>query len=66
MGTQTHQPPKLSFSSDFGHFILKMLENAKFEYVSRKKDTEIFSVLGETYPADFSTGGRPPVPQLST
>ena len=29
MGTQTHLPPKFSFSSDFGHFILKMLENAK-------------------------------------
>ena len=25
MGTQTHLPPKFSFSSDFGHFILKML-----------------------------------------
>ena len=33
MGTQTHLPPKLSFSSDFGHFIWKMLENAKFAYV---------------------------------
>ena len=41
MGTETHLPPKFLFSSDFGHFILKMLENAKFEYVSRKKDTEI-------------------------
>ena len=34
MGTQTHLPPKFSFSSDFGHFILKMVENAKFSYVS--------------------------------
>ena len=34
-----HNPPtpKFSFSSDFGHFILKMLENVKF---ARKKDTE--------------------------
>ena len=23
MGTQAHLPPKFSFSSDFGHFILK-------------------------------------------
>ena len=30
MGTEVHLPPKFSFSSDFGHFILKMLENAKF------------------------------------
>ena len=29
IGTQTHLPQKFSFSSDFGHFILKMLENAK-------------------------------------
>ena len=27
--TQTHLPPKFSFSSDFGHFILKMLENTE-------------------------------------
>ena len=31
MGTQTHLLLKFSFSSDFGHFILKMLEIAKFE-----------------------------------
>ena len=30
IGTQAHLLPKVSFSSDFGHFILKMLENAKF------------------------------------
>ena len=43
MGTQTHLPPKFSFSSDFGHFIFKMVENAKFSSVSRKKDAEISS-----------------------
>ena len=31
-GTQAHLPQQFSFSSDFGHFILKMLENAKFSY----------------------------------
>ena len=36
MGTPTHLPSKLSFSSDFGHFILKMLEIEKIAYVSRK------------------------------
>ena len=59
----THLPPKFSFSSDFGHFILKMVENAKFSYVSRKKKSEIKEFLG-TSPADFSTAGdaspRPP------
>ena len=45
MGTQTQgilmdpnpPTPKFSFSSDFGHFISKMLENAKFANVSRKR-----------------------------
>ena len=37
IGTHTHLSPKFSFSSDFGHFILKMLENAKKIYVLRKK-----------------------------
>ena len=30
IGTQTHLPPKFSFSLDFGHFTLKMLEMQKF------------------------------------
>ena len=29
IGTKTYLPPKFSFSSDFGHFIWKMLENTK-------------------------------------
>ena len=32
VGTEVHLPPKLSFFSDFGHFILKVLESAKFAY----------------------------------
>ena len=40
IGTKANLPPKFSFSSDFGHFILKMLENAKLS-CARKKDTEI-------------------------
>ena len=28
IGTQIHLTPKFCFSSDFGHLILKMLENA--------------------------------------
>ena len=66
IGIQTHLPPKLSFSSDFGHFILKMVENAKYSSVSRKKDAKISSFLGETSPADFSTAGdASPVPLFS-
>ena len=30
IGSQTHLLPKFSFYSDFGHFILKIVENAKF------------------------------------
>ena len=40
MGTQTHLPPKFSFSSDFGHFIWKM-ENAKKCIRVKKKDAEM-------------------------
>ena len=43
MDTQTHLPPKFSFSTDFEHFILKML--AKTLYVLRKKDPEISKFL---------------------
>ena len=66
MGTKTHLPPKLSFSSDFGHFISKMLENAKFANVLRKKILK-YQFLGGTSPADFSTAGdASPPPPLST
>ena len=36
IGTQTHLPPKFNFSSDFGHFILKMVINAKLSCVKKK------------------------------
>ena len=36
IGSQVHLPPKFSFSPDFGHFIWKMLENAKFSDMSKK------------------------------
>ena len=49
IGTQTHLTPKFSFFSDFGHFILKMVENAKFPYVSKRYINISFS------------GGRPPL-----
>ena len=41
IGTQTHLPQKVGFSSDFSHFILKMVKNVNLSYVSRKKDVEI-------------------------
>ena len=56
IGTQSHLPPKFSFS-DFGHFILKMVENAKFRYLCvKKKIMKYHNFLG-TSPADFSTAG---------
>ena len=56
MGTQTHLPPKSIFSSDFGHFILKMLDYIQKNYVSRKKLLKYHN-FGGTSPADFSTAG---------
>ena len=56
MSTQTHLPPKCSFSSDFGHFNLKILENAKMAYVTKILKYHNF---GGTSPADFSTAGDP-------
>ena len=53
IGTQKHLLTKVSFSSDVGHFILKMLENAKKCIRFKEKiPTEI------KYP-NFC-GGRPP------
>ena len=66
MGTQTHLPPKFSFSTDFGHFISKVLENAKFANVSRKKILKYHNFWRDV-PADFSTvGTRPPAPAFDT
>ena len=50
IGTQTHLPPKVSFSPDFVHFILKMLENETIRV--KKKVSEMYSFFG---------GGRPPL-----
>ena len=62
IGTQTHLPPKFSFSSDFGHFILKMMENAKIVHMGQKK-AEISSFLGGTSPQIVRLrGARLPVP----
>ena len=59
IGTQTHVPPKFSFSSDFGHFILKKLE--KKLYASRKKILKYPNFCGGRHPR-FSKvlGLRPP------
>ena len=47
IGTQTHLPPKFSFSSDFDHLILNMVENAKLSYVSRKKMLKYHNFWGD-------------------
>ena len=65
MGTQIHLPPKSSLSSDFNHFILKLLENAKFVYVSRKKYWNIL-ISGGRPLLIFNCGDASPVPQLLT
>ena len=54
---KTHLPPKFSFSSDFGHLILKMLKNAKFSFVSRKKFMKYTHFWG-----DVPRRTRPPRP----
>ena len=63
MGNETNLPPKFIFSSNFGHFILKMLDYAKQLCVSRKKLLK-FHNFWEKSLADFSTAGNasPPVP----
>ena len=63
IGTQTHLPQNISFSSDFGHFILKMVENAKFSYVSRKKVKKYHHFWRGDVPRwFFDCGGRVPRP----
>ena len=63
IGTQINLPPKFGSSSDFGHFILKMVENAEFLSGWRKKDANISSFLGGRPPLIFRLRGtRPPVP----
>ena len=49
---QTHLPPNSVFSSDFGHFILKILNNVKFLVSSLKISVKI-AISGGTSPSDF-------------
>ena len=57
MGTYTHLPPKFSLYSDFGHCILKMLENTKLYLIRAKTDSEIrVEILVLSF-----LGGRPPL-----
>ena len=61
IGTQTHLPLKFSFSSDFDHFLFKMLQNAKFQYVLIKKLLK-FLYFWRMSPANLSTGDTSPCP----
>ena len=61
MSTQTYLPLKFNFFSEFGHFMLKRLENVKFSYVSRRKIVKYPYFWGMS-PAYFSTGGGGRVP----
>ena len=62
MGTQTHFPPKFSFSSDFGHFIWKMLENTKSLNVSRTKLLKYVNFWGSTHAVFKRAGVVTPTP----
>ena len=65
MGTQTHLAPIVIFSSDFGHFIVKMLDYSK-KYTYQERSCWNVIISGGTSPADFSNAGtRPPPPPLS-
>ena len=56
MGKQAHLP-KMSFSSYFGHFILKMLEKHCNFFKSINKNAEMSSVLGGRPPLISRLGG---------
>ena len=62
---QIHLPPKFDFSSDFGHFILKILKKSIFLLFPFLKILKIAISVG-TSPFMFLTGGtRPPRPPVS-
>ena len=65
MGTQTHLPPKSIFSSDIGHFILKVLDYSKKLHVSRKKLLKYHNFGGRPTLISRLRGTCPPVPPLS-
>ena len=60
---QTHLPPNYDFSSDFGHFILKILKNLKFlvSYLKQNFKNRYFGGGGRP-PSTFWLGGRVPRP----
>ena len=59
---QTHLPPNSDFSSDFGHFVSKILKNIKKLLVHLKDSVKIV-ISGGMSPFYFLTGGtRPPSP----
>ena len=62
MGTQTNLPPRFIFSSNFGHFILKMLDHAKLLYVSRKKLLKYHNLGGRPSLIYRLRGTCPPSP----
>ena len=66
IGTQTHLspiPPKISFSSDFGHFILKRLENENVYYVlSKQLGTEVDVLCSGGRPSLLARLGNPSRP----
>ena len=53
---QNHLPPNSNFSSDFGHFILKILEDLKIFTNMNKSFFKNRNFWGDT-PTEFRTGG---------
>ena len=68
IGTQTHLPQKFSFSSDFGHFVLKMLKIAKkYTFLGKKYINIQISGGGDRPPRGFQKcGALTPAIPLST
>ena len=70
MGTHTHLPPKVSFSSDFGNFFENVGKCKILIRVNKQQKQSCWNILisSGTSPADFSTGRdashRPPSPRF--
>ena len=58
---QTHLPPSSDFSSDFVHFILKMLKNDNVNFFRKNKKRDFWADV----PPEFWTGGMHPPSSLT-
>ena len=65
--SQNHLPPNSKFSSDFGHFILKMLKDLKI-LANLYQEFFLKNTISGGYPPQFQTGGTScaPIPPVTT